>query len=290
MKPLLDLDQLRTFLLITETGSFTKTADTVFRTQSAISMQIRRLEERVGKSLFTRVGRHLQLTPYGEDLQIYASRMLQLNDEAINSFRVSRLQVNIRIGLPDIYLEHMLHDALKPILHNTPEIETILQCEPNDLLISSIRRGALDLALITHQAEQKGTMPIRTSRFVWVTSATNSPHMRDVLPLATSRTNCSWRIALTDMLNSIKRKYRIALSTSSNHAIILAVRSGTAISMLPENMVTADMRILNEDDGFPPLPSGVLTLIRSSGISTPAIDMIAKAIQTSFSKTIRHSN
>ncbi|HWD12758.1 LysR family transcriptional regulator [Pseudochrobactrum sp. sp1633] len=288
MQTLLDLDQLRTFLLIAETGSFTKTADSVFRTQSAISMQIRRLEERIGKPLFARDGRNLLLTPHGEKLLTYARRLIELNNETVTSFRTDRLQANIRIGLPDIYLEHMIHDALQPIFRDYPAIETIIHCEPTDALIEHIRRGALDLALITQSTGQKRSEVLNTSRFVWVTSDDNSPHEQAVIPLAMNRTNCAWRKVLTDSLNTIKREYRIVLSTSSARSIIMAVRSGSAISILPDNMVGSGMRVLNEQDGFPKLPACALSLIRAQGIHAPAIDLIAGTIQSSFRRTIRY--
>lgn len=290
MQTLLDLDQLRTFLLIAETGSFTKTADSVFRTQSAISMQIRRLEERIGNPLFSRDGRTLQLTPHGEKLLTYARRLLELNHETITSFRTDKLQANIRVGLPDLYLEHMVEDALHPIFRDYPAVETIIQCEPTDALIDHIRRGALDLALIVQPAGQKRSEVLNSSRFVWVTSAENSPHEEAVLPLAMNRPNCSWRKILTDALNTLQREYRIALSTTSTRSIAMAVRSGSAITILPENMVGSGMRILTEDDGFPKLPACSLSLIRAQGIHAPAIDLIAAAIKASFRKTIRISN
>lgn len=290
MQTLLDLDQLRTFLLIAETGSFTKTADSVFRTQSAISMQIRRLEERIGNSLFSRDGRTLQLTPHGEKLLTYARRLLELNHETITSFRTDKLQANIRVGLPDLYLEHMVEDALHPIFRDYPAVETIIQCEPTDALIDHIRRGALDLALIVQPAGQKRSEVLNSSRFVWVTSAENSPHEEAVLPLAMNRPNCSWRKILTDALNTLQREYRIALSTTSTRSIAMAVRSGSAITILPENMVGSGMRILTEEDGFPKLPACSLSLIRAQGIHAPAIDLIAAAIKASFRKTIRISN
>ncbi|MDR0253211.1 MAG: LysR family transcriptional regulator [Brucellaceae bacterium] len=289
MQTLLDLDQLRTFLLIAETGSFTKTADSVFRTQSAISMQIRRLEERIGKPLFARDGRHLQLTPHGEKLLTYARRLLELNHETVTSFRTDKLQANIRVGLPDLYLEHMVEDALQPIFREYPAVETIIHCEPTDALIEQIRRGALDLALITQPAGQKRSEVLNSSRFVWVTSDENSPHEQDVLPVAMNRPNCSWRKVLTDALNTIQRDYRIVLSATSTRSVTMAVRSGSAVTILPDNMVGSGMRILTEQDGFPKLPACALSLIRAQGIHAPAIDLIASAIKTSFRKTIRFS-
>lgn len=287
MQILLDLDQLRTFILIAETGSFTKTADTVFRTQSAISMQIRRLEERIGKPLFAKTGRQLQLTLYGEKLLTYARRLIELNDETVHSFHTDKLQANVRIGLPDIYLEHMIHDALQPIFHDNPAIETTLYCEPTGNLIEHIRRGTLDLALIAQKAGQNRTEILNVSPFVWVTSATNSPHEQDIIPLAMNRIHCALRKMLTDSMITMQREYRVTLSASSTRAMVMAVLAGNAVSILPENMVETGMRILNQTDGFPALPNCTLSLIHAQGIHTPAMSLITSAIQTSFRKTIR---
>ena len=99
----LDLDQLQTFIAIADTGSFTKAADAVFKTQSAVSMQMRRLEERIGKPLFERDGRINRLTEDGERLLLYARRMLLLNGETIAAFDDTQLEGHVRIGTPDDY-------------------------------------------------------------------------------------------------------------------------------------------------------------------------------------------
>lgn len=285
MQTLLDLDQLRTFLLIAETGSFTKTADTVFRTQSAISMQIRRLEERIGKPLFTRDGRNLQLTSHGEKLRSYAQRFLELNHEAVSAFRNDMIQAQIRIGLPDIYLEHMMQDALQPVFQEYSAIEINLTCEPTDCLIDQIRRGTLDLALITVQGGQKRNEPLNCSPLIWVTSDTNSPHEQEIMPLALNRGACAWRKLLTDSLDATQRDYRIVLSTTSARSIAMAVQSGKAVSVLPENMLVPGLRKLTSDDGFPEIPDCVISLIRAQGIQSPAIDLVSKAISSSFRKS-----
>lgn len=289
MGTLLDLDQLRTFILIAETGSFTKTADTVFRTQSAISMQIRRLEDRIGKPLFIRGGRQQQLTCHGERLLIYARRIIKLNDETIRFFQTDNLQAKVNIGLPDLYLEQMVCDALQSIFKNYPAIETSLHCEPSASLIEQIQRGTLDLAIVLQQAEQPAVAVMNVSPLVWVTSANGTAHKQDIVPLAVNRINCHFRKMLTDSLQHIQKNYRIALSASSIRSIIIAIQTGNVVSALPENFVTPDMRILNEKDGFPDLPNIALCLIRADNSDSPPIDIVADAIQLSFRQTAKTS-
>ena len=101
MKAPLDLDQLQTFISIADTGSFTRAAEEVLRTQSAVSMQMRRLEERIGKPLFEKDGRTNRLTEEGDKLLSYARRLLYLNRETLAAFDDRRLEGTIRIGTPD---------------------------------------------------------------------------------------------------------------------------------------------------------------------------------------------
>src|SRR5215211_699575 len=105
MTILLDVDQLRTFIAIAETGSFTKAAEVVFKTQSAVSMQMKRLEERIGKPIFERDGRASRLTDDGERLLDYARRIVKLNMEAVNAFAETELTGRVRLGVPDDYAD-----------------------------------------------------------------------------------------------------------------------------------------------------------------------------------------
>ena len=119
----LDLDQLQTFIAISDTGSFTKAADEVFRTQSAVSMQMRRLEERIGKALFEKDGRTNRLTAEGERLLAYARRMLRLNRETLAAFDDQSLEGQVRIGMPDDYADRFLPEIMGRFARSNPRIE-----------------------------------------------------------------------------------------------------------------------------------------------------------------------
>ncbi|MET0868684.1 MAG: LysR family transcriptional regulator, partial [Pseudorhodoplanes sp.] len=105
MTVLIDIDQLRTFIAIAETGSFTKAAEVVHKTQSAVSMQMKRLEERLNKPIFARDGRASKLTEDGERLLDYARRIVKLNLEALATFSGPELSGRVRLGVPDDYAD-----------------------------------------------------------------------------------------------------------------------------------------------------------------------------------------
>ena len=136
----LDLDQLRTFLAIAETGSFTRAAEIVHRTQSAVSMQMRKLEDRLGKVLFQKDGRMNRLTEDGERLTAFARRLVQLNNETMAAFDDSRLEGHVCIGTPDDYAERFLPEIIGRFMRSNPKVELTVLCEPTYNLIDEIRR------------------------------------------------------------------------------------------------------------------------------------------------------
>ena len=118
---LLDIDQLRTFVAISDTGSFTKAADIVHKTQSAVSMQMKRLEERLGRPVFERDGRASRLSDDGERLLDYARRIVRLNAECVASFNEADLTGRVRLGLPDDYAECYLPEILARFSRSNPQ-------------------------------------------------------------------------------------------------------------------------------------------------------------------------
>ncbi len=138
MAHVLDADQLKTFVAIADTGSFTRAAEIVFKTQSAVSMQMKRLEERVGRPLFGRDGRHAKLTEDGERLLDYARRIVRLNLECVASFADADLKGRIRLGVPDDYADRYLPEILARFAHSNPRAEVTVVCEPTPMLAERI--------------------------------------------------------------------------------------------------------------------------------------------------------
>lgn len=193
MTALLDIDQLRTFIAIVDTGSFTRAADAVHKTQSAVSMQIKKLEERVGRAIFERDGRASKLTEDGERLIEYARRIVRLNAEALASFAEAELAGRVRLGLPDDYADRYLPEILARFSESNPRVEVTVVCEPTPMLVPRIAAADLDLAIITHVESRGSASVIRIERLLWVTSARHSVHEGAPLPLALGRSDCTWR-------------------------------------------------------------------------------------------------
>ena len=182
MAVLLDIDQLRTFIGIAETGSFTRAAEIVFKTQSAVSMQMKRLEERIGKPIFERDGRSSKLTEDGEKLLDYARRIVKLNMDAVGAFSDKELSGRVRLGVPDDYADRYLPDIMARFSHANPRVEVTIVSEPTTMLVERIQANELDLAIITH-VEHKGPAEfVRHERLLWVTSSRHQVHNEAPLP------------------------------------------------------------------------------------------------------------
>ena len=279
---LLDIDQLRTFVAIADTGSFTRAADIVHKTQSAVSMQMKRLEERLGRPIFQRDGRASRLTDEGDRLLDYARRIVRLNSECLASFAEAELVGRVRLGLPDDYADRYLPEILARFARSNPRAEVTVSCEPTPNLIDRVQSGDLDLAIITHVDRRGPSEIVRVEQLLWVTSSRHAVHEETPVPLALGRPNCDWRQSATEALESIRRPFRIQYVSWHSTAVGAAVLAGLCISVLPESAIRAGMRILGPSDGYPALPSCKIGLIRSRHEDNPLADALGDHIRQSL--------
>ncbi len=281
MIPNLDIDLLKTFLAIADTGSFTRAAAEVHKTQSAVSMQMKRLDELLGRPLFARDGRASRFTPDGERLIEYARRMVTINDEAVSAFTRPELTGTVRFGTPDDYADRFLPEILARFARTHPLVTVDVECLNSLDLFERTKRGEMDLALVTFGCDVVTDEPVRREPLVWVTSAKHNVHMLEVLPLASP--HCEWRKAVLTALDSQKRKFRIAYSSSNSNAINAAVHTGLAVGAVPELCVRPGMRILGEKDGFPALGTFDIGLVRKPGRPSSAVEALARHVTESLS-------
>lgn len=279
----LDLDQLRTFVAIAEIGSFTAAAEVVHKTQSAVSMQMRRLEERVGRPIFARDGRQSRLTEDGRRLLEYARRLIRLNDETLAAFVDPGLAGTIRLGLPDDYADRLLPTVLAGFSRINPMIEIYVDCQPTRTITNMIRDGSLDLGIITHGEghDTRGEV-IRREPLYWVGSRDHCVHQLDPLPLALGPDSCCWRLQAVRALDGVGRRFRIAYSSGAALALGGAVLAGLAVSVLPETAIRPTMRILGPREGFPDLAPAEVALIRADHAKHPIHEALANHIMTSL--------
>ncbi|MBW2473729.1 MAG: LysR family transcriptional regulator [Deltaproteobacteria bacterium] len=273
----LQIDLLKTFLAIIDTGGFTNASQVVHRTQSAISMQVKRLEDMIGQPLFERIGRSIKLTTEGEALLPYARRLLKLHEETVAAMARPDVVGSVRIGIIDDYALRFLPDILSRFAKTYPRVQVTVRCEPTSLLVPALEKGELDLALIN--GTNKDGEVIRHDQAVWVTSASHLIHEEDPLPLAVFHDECIFRKWSLEALDSINRRYRVAYQSPSVAGIIATVSTGLAVSILFGSIAPQEFRVLRKEDGFPSLPEAKIVLKRSPGRNSEAVACMSQHIR-----------
>jgi DNA-binding transcriptional LysR family regulator len=279
----LDTDLLRTFVLIADGRSFTHAAAVVGRTQSAVSMQMRRLEELLGKPLFRRNGRRTELTEHGQFLLTRARSVVGLADEIVGAFRAPRLTGTVRIGAPDDYATRYLPDILARFAATHPEVEVEVEVQPSEVLQDRIRRSEIDLCLMSvGNAPMDGEVVWR-GPLLWVGSLAHPDvHRRDPLPLALSNGDCTWRRVAERALEEVGRPYRVAYLSRSQTGQHAAVLAGLAITVNTPCTLPPGLRVLGPSEGLPPLPGFGLALVVAPAGRQPVTDALARHISASF--------
>jgi DNA-binding transcriptional LysR family regulator len=280
----LDTDQLRSFLAIVDAGSFTRAAERVHKTQSAVSMHVRRLEEQLGCALFVKQGRGARLSQEGEKLIDYARRIMQIEAVAVAALSRKGLSGRVRLGIPDDYAEFFLADILSLFYQRHPAVEVSVVCENSVGLAAQLRAGALDLAVVTDGEGVESIEPIREEQLVWVASRRYQVDPTLPLSLAMGSPSCIWRRIAEQALGASNRATRSLLVSKNFSAIGPVVRAGLAVTVLPRDAVPADLRILGAEAGLPPLASSRMGLVHAPGEPSAEAAALADAIRATAGK------
>jgi DNA-binding transcriptional LysR family regulator len=287
LPPGLDPDLLRAFVLIAEGGSFTRAAERVGRTQSAVSMQIRRLEDTLGQPLLVRTARGVAPTSQGMWLLERARALLVLNDEIIGNFRSPPMVGSVRLGTPDDYALAWLPDILARFAEAHPAVELDVTCLNSDVLADRFRDGRLDLTLLTEGHETPGITDQRIWRgpLRWVGSPTHGLHRRDPIPLALALpdSGCPWRNAALGALREAGRPGRVTYNSATQTGCFTVALAGLALTVSTPTTLPQGLTWLGEAEGLPPLPEmGILLLRAEAAIGVPAADALAAHITEGF--------
>lgn len=288
--PGLDPDLLRAFVYIAEEGSFSRAADRVGRTQSAVSMQVQRLEALLGRRLFNRGrGGQVTLSAHGAALIERAREFLELNDRIWNTFRTPQVQGRVRLGTPDDYALRYLPLVLKSFADTHPAVEVAVDCLPSIELLPKLRAGELDLSLLSEGEDMASWPSVELWRgpLRWITSDRHSPHRLDPLPLALARTNCSWGKAATDALDRAGRPYRLAYTSASQIGTHAPVMAGLAVTVSTIAWVPEGLRVVRREEGLPDLPDFGIRLARGRDAQQPVTDVLARHITDTFRGEMR---
>lgn len=250
---MLDFTVLRNFALVAHTQSISLAASQVGRTQSALSMQMRRLEDQLGHALLHRSGSGVKLTAAGEKLLAHAESLLARHDEVLSEMAGGALKGAVSLGCPEDYSISFLPDLLRSFCALNPGVEVRMVCAPTIELRPLLHRRQIDIALVS-VADPAHPDVIREESFVWVAdSATPEALNHPILPLAlTAPATIDYRAAC-DAMDAVNRRYRVAFASNSLAGLIAFARSGHAISVFTRAAVPPDLHIVTS--GLPRLPT-----------------------------------
>lgn len=253
-----DIDLLRTLIAIGETGSFTAAGERLLRTQSAISLQVKRLEQLTGQPLFER-GKEIRLTRAGEMVRSYAAEILKLNDAMLRDVSVEGENQVLRIGTPDDYAQLFLPSIIREFSRSNRNIEFQIRSDLSTNLSSLVDAGEIDVAFVTWTRGISGINLIEEP-LSWVSVSQASTHSEDPLPLAVFPDGCRLRDMAMAALDATGRKWRVAYSSNQFAPLRAAIVAGAAIGILPSRAVPRDLIRVGSEYGLPELPPAELVI------------------------------
>lgn len=250
----LDLDLLRTFVAVADLNTFAAAAAAVCRTQSAVSQQMQRLEQLVGKELFARHGRNKLLTEHGIQLLGYARKILRFNDEACMSLMFSNLQGVLTVGASDESADTILPFLLNRISSVYPKIALDVRVKRNAFMMEMLQEQEVDLVVTTQRMEHFSCLTLRTSPTHWYCAAEYQLQRGEPIPLVLMDDPSPFRDMVLATLNAANIPWRLAYVATTLPAVRAAVKAGLGVTARPVEMMSPDLRVLGKSDGLPMLP------------------------------------
>mgnify|MGYP001817162938 CR=1 FL=1 len=252
-----DIDVMKTFVAITETGSFSKAAERVFRTPSAVSMQIKKLEDVLGVSVFERDSRSVALTTDGELLLSYSRRILALSNEMMARFVMPEIAGTVCLGAPDDYGNKLLPDVLKRFAETHPNVSVNVIIDTSENLKKRFEKGELDVMLHTSSHKhsmEPGASVVLEEDLVWAGLKGGCAYEKDPLPVSMWDGYCAWRTSAVDALGKVGRNYRIAYMSAEVVAQRAAIMADLAVAPMASSFIEPPLVRLNQKQhGLPPL-------------------------------------
>ncbi|AEW74590.1 MULTISPECIES: transcriptional regulator LrhA [Enterobacter] len=275
----LDLDLLRTFVAVADLNTFAAAAAAVCRTQSAVSQQMQRLEQLVGKELFARHGRNKLLTEHGIQLLGYARKILRFNDEACMSLMYSNLQGVLTLGASDESADTILPFLLNRISSVYPKLALDVSVKRNAFMIEMLNENKVDLVVTTHRPGQFNCLTLRTSPTHWYCAAEYVLQKGEPIPLVLLDDPSPFRDMVLSALNEANIPWRLAYVASTLPAVRAAVKAGLGVTARPVEMMSPDLRVLGKSDGLPALPDTEYLLCHNTSSNNELAKVVFEAME-----------
>jgi DNA-binding transcriptional LysR family regulator len=276
----LDTITLRCFIAIAEKENFTEAAEYIGRTQSALSLQIKKLEETLGHQLFFRSNRHVKLTEHGEVFLSYARRIIHLQSELENKISEPEIEGEIKFGTPEDFATHYLPSILGGFAEHYPKVSLNVRCDLTLNLIEGFKKNEFDLVLVKREPDEKklGTKFWREP-LVWAVS--DSYNFTNILQLVLSPQPCIYRKRALTALDNAKIPWHITYTSPSLSGTIAAVKAGLGVAVLPANMLPQGVHAIKKEVKLPKLADAEIALLKAEKISK-ASEKFAEHIIKSF--------
>ncbi|ASJ98268.1 MULTISPECIES: LysR family transcriptional regulator [Shewanella] len=253
---MLKIELLESFIAVAEAGNLSKAADKICRTQSTLSLQIKKLEESVGQSLLLRDNKGVTLTESGETLLNYAYKMMQLNSQALDDLKECQNREIIRLGVPTDYIKRYLGSCLLEFIREFTCIELVIDTDVSGNLYKRLQQGEFDLVVATHWQPPVNGELLFERKFHWVAAKGGNAHKRETIPMALYPENCPIRAQVFANHQLSMRPINVLLSTPSPQALCMAVENDLAIAPIAEFRINDKMQILDPlEHKLPVLPT-----------------------------------
>ncbi|EKS6325797.1 transcriptional regulator LrhA [Enterobacter hormaechei] len=275
----LDLDLLRTFVAVADLNTFAAAAAAVCRTQSAVSQQMQRLEQLVGKELFARHGRNKLLTEHGIQLLGYARKILRFNDEACMSLMFSNLQGVLTLGASDESADTILPFLLNRISSVYPKLALDVSVKRNAFMVEMLKKNEVDLVVTTHRPGQYDCLTLRTSPTHWYCAAEYVLQKGEPIPLVLLDDPSPFRDMVLTALNEASIPWRLAYVASTLPAVRAAVKAGLDVTARPVEMMSPDLRVLGQSEGLPSLPDTEYLLCHNAASNNELAKVVFEAME-----------
>ena len=278
------MDLLRAFVSVAQFGSFTKAGDLIGRSQPAVTLKIKRLEQLVDETLFTRTGKSLELSEAGESLYDYANQILALNDLAVSQISKSAVAGKVRLGIPSEFATTLLPKIVSRFAKAYPNVTLEVNCELSKHLLTKAGKAKHDLILaLGDESSDKNSDFIKNDDLVWVASNAKNPLKVEVMPLIVAAEGCIYRQRAIQRLDRSELPWQIVYTNPDLTGIQYAIQEGLGVTVLAKSTVPDNLQVIAQSPRFPDLGKvGINLICDTTKRGDQAIKLLIEFLKTSL--------
>ncbi len=279
----LPMDLLRSFVTVSQLGGFTQAGELLGRSQPAISLQIKRLEEMVDQPLFIRNGLSIELSSSGQLMLQYAKRILAINDEAIAKFSKATLSGTVRLGIPSEFATTLLPTIVSRFIEAYPNVTLEVTCALSKHMLTGTEKNQYDLILALHDNPQEaGEDLVKTDQLVWVSSNQHDPHLQSIIPLIVAPEGCIYRSRGIKLLDQKSQPWSVVYTIQDLTGLMAAIQEGLGVTVLTKSTVPSDLKIVRPSEKFPNLGTIGISLLKPRHENTEAVERLSDYLRASL--------